>query len=369
LEAAARILRYDFLLRAAQQTNASCVAVAHTADDQAETVLLRVLRGAGLRGMRGILPKRELGAGVSLVRPLLCMTRAEILAYCAEHGLTPRLDSSNADTRFARNRVRHELLPMLATYNPSVRAVLARTATVAAGDYEIWSEAMAQLWAETAAAPTHPAGQIAFERARWLALGRAQQRALLRLAAERLAGEQDEIDFSPLEAAVTFSRTAQPGRWCELAAGLRLKVEPAQLVVCRAPSEPEADAAPRLVAGALAPGWRLTVADADPNGPLEPAESRWTVFVDSDRLTGPLELRARRRGDRFQPLGLGGHTAKLSDFFVNQKIPVQQRDGWPLVTCGNAIVWVTGLRLDDRFRVTERSRRVTRLALAPATTE
>jgi tRNA(Ile)-lysidine synthetase-like protein len=121
-----------------------------------------------------------------------------------------------------------------------------------------------------------------------------------------------------------------------------------------------------MAAGALAPGWRLSMAEVAVEAWKEQADlagSRWSVFVDADRLTGPLAFRSRQRGDRFQPLGLGGHTARLSDFFVNEKVPAGQRDDWPLLVCGAAIVWVVGLRLDERFRVTAQSRRVLRLAM------
>lgn len=367
LETEARALRYAFLARVARQKGASLVAVAHSADDQAETVLMHLLRGAGLRGLRGMLPKRAIGQAVVLIRPLLAITRAEILDYCAENKLTPLMDSSNADTRFARNRVRHALLPTLEAYNPNLRARLARTAAVAAGDYEIWLAAVQRLWAETALVELDHPERVAFDRARWLALSAAQQRALLRTAAERLMEAQDEIDFAPLEAAVMFSRAARPGRSCTLAAGLVLRVEAERIVVCPAAATGlDAGDWPRLVAGALAPGWRLQIEAVDAaawHAQQTETASRWTGFIDADRLAEPVTLRSRWPGDRFQPLGMGGHTVKLSDFFVNRKVPARQRDTWPLLVCGHEIVWVVGLRLDERYRVTERTRQVTRLAV------
>ena len=365
LETEARKLRYAFLARVARQVGASRVAVAHNADDQAETVLMHLLRGAGLRGLHGMLPKRAINDTIMLVRPFLITTRAEIIGYCAENGLKPLLDGSNDDTTFVRNRVRHVLLPTLESYNPNARAALARTAATVAGDYEIWLAAVQRLWAETVVAAPGNSEQVAFDRSRWLALSVAQQRALLRTAAEQLTGEWSEIDFAPLEAAARFSRAARPGRRCTLAAGLMLRVEVERIIVCPMAAAPDSADWPRLVEGRLAAGWRLQldrVKAAEGEAPQVEAASRWTVFVDG-ALAEPLALRSRRPGDRFQPQGMGGHTVKLSDFFVNHKVPAAQRDGWPLLVSGQQIVWVVGLRLDERFRVTERTRRLIRLSV------
>ncbi len=366
LETTARALRYAFLARVARQTGASQVAVAHSRDDQAETVLMHLLRGAGLRGLRGMLPRRAIDETIMLIRPLLATTRAEILDYCAENGLWPRLDSSNADTTFARNRVRHELLPMLEGFNPNARSALARTAALAAGDYEIWLAAVQRLWSETVLVEPGNQERVAFDRSRWLGLGVAQQRALLRTAAERLTGDQDEVDFAPLEAATRFSRVARPGRSCALAAGLWLRIETERIVIGPRAQMFDTYDWPGLVAGALPAGWHLKIDTVDASGwPAPQAEvvSRWTVFVDAERLAQPVTLRARMPGDRFQPIDMAGRTVKLSDFFVNRKVPFVQRDAWPLLVCGQEIVWVVGLRLDERYRVTERTRQVTRLSV------
>jgi tRNA(Ile)-lysidine synthase len=383
LETAARELRYDFLRRVAQRTGAGIVAVAHTADDQAETVLMHLLRGSGLRGLRGMVPKRVIGNWDSstspsrlpttnyqlplfLIRPLLQTTRSQVLAYCAEYQLTPRVDISNADTRYLRNRVRHELLPMLETYNPNMRAVLARTAAAVAGDYDIWQAATNRLWTETVRSGQGAAGQVDFDRRRWLKLNAAEQRALLRATADYLAPHQDEIDFMPLEAAVQFSRRAAPGRSCQVAAGLILRIEEDWIAVSCRIGTANAGIWPTVVGDALAPGWRLLIE------PLEvddlslahvAAATPWSTDVDTERLQGPIHLRARRPGDRFQPLGMQGHTVKLADFFVNQKIPARRRPAWPLLTCGDEIVWVVGLRLDERYKVTGNTRSITRLSV------
>ncbi len=375
LEAAARELRYDFLAGVARAAGARRVAVAHTADDQAETVIMRFLRGSGLAGLRGMLPLAEVPGhrDLALVRPLLGITRAEVLAYCAEHNLQPLQDESNLDRSFLRNRVRHELLPILEDYNPNIRAVLGRMAAVLAGEHELVRGAVAQLWARLKAQDVP--GGVTFGRAEWSALSAAEQRAVLRAAVARLRGAARDIDFAPLEAALDFSRTAQPGRWCDLAVGLRLRVSQRQITVAEAGAPAAAlapDAGPLLQAGgALERGWRFRAE------PLEAGEwdwatvtgaglDRWFVIVDADQVCGPVRLRARLPGDRLQPLGMAGHSSKVSDLMINDKVDAGLRDRWPLVvaaTCGGeeAVVWAAGLRLDERFRVTPSTRRVLRL--------
>ena len=160
LEEAARHARYSFLARVAERNGARAIAVGHTADDQVETVLMHFLRGSGLAGLRGMQPVSDFGfwmrgaepaaaiGGAVLLRPMLSVSRAEILDYCADHGLTPRFDRSNEDTTFFRNRLRHELLPLLETYNPQIRRILLNSATVLADDYEHLRGQLQAAWSQ-----------------------------------------------------------------------------------------------------------------------------------------------------------------------------------------------------------------------------
>jgi tRNA(Ile)-lysidine synthetase-like protein len=380
LEAAARDARYAFLGRVGRHVDATRAAVAHTADDQAETVLMHLLRGAGMRGLRGMRAESVIGTSVigelasgqlRLIRPLLQVSRAEVMSYCAEHNLAPRYDSSNLDSRFFRNRVRNELLPILLTYNPNVRGVLGRTAEVVAGDYELLHDALQRLWSETVEADGD--GQVTFNRTRWLALGAPQQRALLRQAVGRLLGGWQDVGFAPLNAAVLFSRRSGPGRACHVLGGLQLRIEPdrLRLVGAELAGSKDANAAyfPRLAAsGGLEPGWQLETVKL---GPGEWAwedvakAPRWTAYVDAARILGPLSLRSRVPGDRFQPLGMAGHSVRLAEFLINKTLPAGLRAFWPLLVCADDIVWVVGLRLDERFKLTPATQTAVRVSFRP----
>ena len=357
VEEAGRQARYAFFARLAP-----AAAVAHNADDQAETVLMHLLRGSGLAGLRGMLPKASNQWSVNseqvIVRPLLGTTRAEIEAYASAHGLQPRLDPTNADTTFFRNRLRHELLPFLETYNPNIHQILRRTAEVAAGDYELLRGLVEQAWADTLL--PSPDNAITFDLPRWRALPLPLQRALLREAIGCLRPGLRDVDFTPVDNAVEWAQTAESGHTADLLGGLCLKIVGPTLIVgewerrleIRELEIRELDASRSDYETPLAiPGvtrfldWQFTTEVVETLRVLDP----WTAFLPHPQ-TPTLTIRARRPGDRFQPLGMGGHTVKLSDFMINQKIPVTERDRWPLVVSGQTVLWVCGYRVSERVR-------------------
>jgi tRNA(Ile)-lysidine synthase len=209
LEAVARRVRYDWLTRVAQETGSAWVATGHTADDQAETVLHRLLRGAGLRGLRGIAVRRELAPGVELVRPLLAVTRTEVLAYLQAEAQAYRQDSTNLDPGYTRNRIRHELLPHLAErYNPAVVQTLARLAEQAE---EAFRDEEARARALLAEAERPRAGALlVLDRPTLAAAPRRLVREALRLAWEREGWPLGEMGFGDWDrvAAVALGEAA-----------------------------------------------------------------------------------------------------------------------------------------------------------------
>lgn len=354
LPAAARLARYAFLAEVAQRSAVHGVAVAHQADDQAETLLLHALRGAGLaglRGMRPLVPWAEWATGVALtaagpplIRPLLQRSRAEILAYCATHGLEPFDDPSNRSPRYARTRIRR-ILATLSSENPRLLAALGRTAQLCADDYDYLQSQLSTHWPQLV---TEGHAQISFQRAAWSMLHPSLQRLALRRAVAQLGA--DEPSMAQVEAARALTRMA--GRQMLVGRTLWLRVDQHGFVLAR-PGAPPTDRVPQLVSDeltlawpgitALGAGWYCLV------GSAAPAEAgAWWLALDGSRLTGPLRLRRRRPGDRFRPEGATG-SRKIQDFFVDRKVPRALRDAWPLLVDAEAIVWVTGLRADQRF--------------------
>jgi tRNA(Ile)-lysidine synthase len=387
IEEAARQARYAFLARVARAAGAPRIAVAHHAGDQAETVLMHFLRGSGVAGLRGMLPimplsdYRTLGEDLAgdktppyLVRPLLSATRAEIEAYCRECALSWRTDASNADTRFYRNRLRHELLPVLAQYNPRIDEVLARTADVMAGDYEM-IEPLAEESLRLIRLDA-PSGVIAFDRERWQSCNRGLQRAVIRQAVRELRPDLRNVGLEHVDRAVEVATYGQSGDSATITGGLALFVDhkalqigpefalPVPLDVASRPhvTEPLRVTAPGTLP--LANDWRMEVVelarDRLPAGWMEP-ESQWLAYLDADRVGAELTLRPRQPGDRFRPLGLGGHTARVNEYMINRKVPAGDRATWPLLVGANDIAWVCGLRVDETAAITPNTQRVWRV--------
>ncbi len=387
-EEAARRVRYGFLAHVADRVGAAKVAVGHNADDQAETVLMHFLRGAGLAGLRGMRPATPLSEYRLLerdspfplpavlpivIRPLLATPRERIEAYCAEHGLQPRFDRSNLNTTYFRNRLRHELLPLLETYNPNIRRRLLHTAEVVAADYELLTQLRDRAWREVVRKETQEA--IFLDRAAWIAQPLSLRRALVREAAYRLRPFLRDVDFVHVENAVRVAAEGETGARATLPGGLSLLVAYDTLIVADAsywpppegPSLPPGTTLPVAVPGEtpLPDGvWRLEVTFPDewPPEAVEANPDRWTAWMDAAALRPPVVLRTRRPGDRFRPHGLGGHAPPLSEWMVNAKIPRARRDTLPLLVAGDGeILWVCGWRVSETALVRPSTRRVARL--------
>ena len=350
IEDAARAARYAFLEEAADRVGADAIAVGHSRDDQAETFLLRLLRGAGPRGLAGIRPR----AG-RVIRPLIEIPREQLRAYVAERGLAFREDASNADVRIPRNRVRHELLPVLRGFSPAVVQILAREAGIARRDEEFLGRAAVDL-AERIVLPSKSGFELDAAALRELhpALGaRVVREALERAAPGRQFGH-GHIE-SALSLASQTGSVSLPG--------LELRREGARLVVApgRSP-EPFANPFrfPLSIPGEVAlPGWGVS-AELDSGNGAGPLEARGvTVAVGAATVSLPLAVRNRQRGDRFRPLGMGGRGRKLQDFLVDRKVARRERDTLPLVVdSDDRIVWVVGQSVAEDFRVTDPSQGV-----------
>ena len=363
LEEAARELRYRFLFRVAREAGAQAVAVGHTADDQAETVLMHFLRGTGLSGLKGM-PTRLLlpvfDAEIPLVRPILHWTRAETEAYCQEHQLHPRLDASNQDTTYFRNRLRHELLPELEKYNPKIRAALAKTALALQGDAELLTELVDSAWEKTVSASGR--GFVAFQLEQLNQLSPALRRNLFRKAALALKPGLRDLDFEALERAAALKPA-------DLAGGLKTLIERETLYLTETESAlpvnvPQVSEQFSVISGQLelGHGWVLTC-ETLPVESWSRSADPWSAGFDADLTGDRLRVRPYQSGDRFEQLGMPRQTVKLADLYVNLKIPKRLRKNWPLICVDETIAWVPGLRMGEKFKVTEKTRRIIKIQL------
>jgi len=382
IEDAARRERYAFLFAVADRHHAQAVAVGHTMDDQAETVLLRLLRGAGVEGLRAMQPRTAptpWHPHIPLVRPLLFVRRAATQAYARDHHLPVQDDPSNQDVRLTRNWIRHELLPRMAHINPRIVETLARTAQALAADEAVLAAAENDAWTRAVAEATPHFVRLRADE--WLPLLPGLRYRVLRRAARHLRSQP--FWWEPgweriVEAdAVLRNRAAPlPRPWV---GGLYLLTRPDGLFVLRGnrippgPWPQTADARPRLLRPgetmALAHGWRLAAAEPIP-ATQAPVEGRdlgpWEVWLDPDAAPPPWQVAPPRTGERFAPLGLKGHTLTVGDAFTNRKIPRSVRARWPLVRdAAGRIVWFPDYGPGHHARLTPHSRRAIRLHILP----
>ena len=338
LEQAAREARLAFFRDAMAHGALDRVALGHTLSDQAETVLFRFLRGASTAGLAGIRPVTDEG----LVRPLIELERCEIEEFLRQRNIAWREDSTNAGMAFARNRIRHSLLPQMAReWNPGIRRTLAHTADWALAEEAYWSAEIDRV-----------AGRVLIERdgavlvraADLTALPLAVARRLVRRAIERVKGDLRGIDFDHIGEILNLASPGK-GHGCAQVAGLAA-MRSFDWVRFARPNQTRsaAYAIPVCVPGIVHlpdAGFEMALELLDKPGTSEIADSVYNIgmgCVGWSRLSGPLEMRNWRPGDRYQPVGYTGEE-KVKTLFHRARIPVWERGAWPVLTQGGAIVW------------------------------
>lgn len=372
IEEAARLARYEFLGNLARGAGCRTVIVGHTADDQAETVLMHFIRGTGLDGLSGMAPVSSLPGfeDLSLVRPFLAVTRQDVANYCATYNLDPVHDPSNEDLTYFRNRLRHELLPLLASYNPQIRERMLRTAEVVRAEVNYLEGKTEEVLDSVTKKESHD--HMRLIRQAWRQLPLNFRRRTLREAVWRLRRSLRDVSYAPIELARSVAETGHVGARANLPGSLELVVEYETFLIgdaAQADDRPEpqvkdSDARKLEVPGVvgLRNGWQI---QADPSTMRAfsvhcESPNRWHAYVDAD-LAGPMLVRARQRGERMQPLGMQGDHAKLSDMMIDAKLPRALRALWPLVANRAHPIWLVGLHIDERVRIHKGTQRVIQL--------
>ena len=355
LQEAARELRYLFFEQVMDTHNLDKVAIGQTADDQAETVLMRLIKGGGARGLKGIPPVRE-----GYIRPLIEVWREELLQYVRHRGLSFVQDSSNLKKDYLRNRIRQELLPALSEYNPSIKERLLHLAEIL-GEDASFLEGLADEIAKGICMADH---EVSISIPSLLSLPAALQARVLQHAFVRLSSggilEYPHITgvMALIQREGGTKRVALPkGYWAQrsydtLVLG-KQEESPAGMageIEITIPGKTRLEGLAMELEAALAKGRAKPKADAD------------TAFLDFQRLTLPLRCRTFQPGDSFIPLGMES-PKKLKNLFIDLKIPQAERSRIPLVISGDAICWVAGLRIDERFKIRPETTKVLKLSL------
>jgi len=361
LEEAAREVRYSFLAEVARSIGARQAAVGHTVDDHVETILMHLIRGTGTRGLRGLQPSTEwhsTGQSLIIIRPLLKLGRQETADYCDNHNLKPRLDVSNLSLAPLRNRLRHQLLPLLKSYNPRVAEALLRTAQIAGDDLALLDKESVHIWDKTV---QEREDTIIFDKETFLELPLALQRHLLRLAIEKLLGNLKDIETRHIEE-ITAALTKPAGRRISLPGGLIFAIEYNRYLLGpdAAALSPfttlEAEFPLKLPGETSLPGWRIGASIISREQMMEKNDD-FTAYFDLDKTGDKLVVRSRQPGDRFQPLGMS-QPKKLNEFMIDAKIPQAWRQRIPIICSPEHILWVVSWRIDDRVKVTDTTQRI-----------
>lgn len=361
LEEAAREVRYTFLAQVAKSIGANRVAVGHTADDHIETILMHLIRGTGTRGLRGLQPSsrwQSSGSSLTIIRPLLPVSRRETADYCHNHQLMPRIDASNLSLSPLRNRIRHQLLPLLESYNPRVAEALLRTARIAGDDLAFMDKEMDRLWGKIV---QKQGNTITLDKEGFLKLPPAPKRYLLRRAIEDLLGNLKDIESRHIEE-IMDALTKPAGKRLSLPGGLVFSIEYNRYLL----GSDQAALSPFPILGGefplklpgetVLPGWRIEATIISREQMPEKDED-FTAYFDRDKTGDKLLVRPRQPGDRFQPLGMN-QPKKLGQFMIDAKIPSAWRQRIPLVCSPQHILWVVGWRIDERVKVTDATKQV-----------
>lgn len=345
-EAVAHDLRYDFFRRTVEYNHADALLTAHTKTDNAETVLYRIAKGTGINGLEGIKEFRKMD-DMNIIRPLLNVSRSEIEAYCMDNELFPNNDSSNLNTRYARNNIRHNIMPRLREINPNVENSLINLAEIATDNNKIIYELMSNL--ET---------QISLGE-KWLTQNFLRLNAHIRrhFVYNLLIKNKIEPSFQKVQEVMNFiseNNLSKSGKTLSLSSNLSLFTSHRYTYVLNG------EAAEKLMAEVEVNGEGEYLFENDIKFIMEnydkpiaffPKKSAKFIFADMSKISSPLTLRTRRNGDIIQPFGMQGKM-KLKKYFINKSIPSYQRDKILLLCSGQEVLWAAGVGMSEKLRVT-----------------
>jgi tRNA(Ile)-lysidine synthase len=375
MEEQLRQLRYAFFTRTARLNGYNKIALGHHADDNAEAVLMRLLRGSGLRGLAGIPPVRD----NLIIRPLIDIRRHEILAFAGRNGLRFMQDASNLDPRFERNRIRHQLIPLLERqYNPNLVRTLNRTAALCREE-EDWLDSHLSSFLMQATARSN-ADVLELRRTSFDAAPKALQRRLIRAALRQWQGHLRRIGSIHIETLLFLLTSDQRERRVHLPYGLIAETTGMVLRFRHTVGRGEA----AVPASSTRYHYSVSAAGAEPlelripeanillrfstsaitqTGPFNVPEQRM-VLLDMARLNFPLIVRNFQAGDRFHPFGSPG-SQKIKKLFIDRKISRLQRQRIPLLTSSDAILWVVGVRRGSEAAISPETSQVLRVSAEP----
>lgn len=348
-EAVARELRYDFFKRTVEYNKANALLTAHTRTDNAETVLYRIAKGTGLNGLEGIREYRKLN-DMNIIRPLLLFSRKDIEAYCMDNELMPNNDSSNQDTRYARNNIRYNIMPLMRDINPNVETSLVNLSEIAIGNNKIIDELMINIERQFSVGK------------KWLTQNFMRLNSAIRrhFVYNLLLKNNIEPSFSKVQEVLNFitdNTISKSGKTLSLTSNLELFTSHKYTYILNSEDNVEKSMTEVIIDKAegdfpFENGVNLTLEKYEKPIEYFPQKSAKFIFADFSKINFPLVLRTRRNGDIIQPLGMKGKM-KLKKYFINKNIPGYQRDKILLLCQGSEVLWASGVGMSEKLRVTD----------------
>lgn len=353
LEEAAREMRYNFLVDVAKDVDAMQVAVGHTSDDHVETVLMHLIRGSGLNGLRGLRPINRwyyMGYGLTVIRPLLVINHKDTISYCHQHHLMPRTDMSNLSMSGLRNQIRLQLIPILQKYNPKINSALHRTSRIVSKDLDFIDNQIAHLSGDLI---QKQGNTIVIPKDKLAKLPSSLQYHLLLMVIKEMLGTLKNINSYHIEEmAAILSKPA--GRSVNLPSGLIFLVDYDKYIVSGEPTNlcpfpPLKGEFQLTIPGKTRlPGWQVEASII--NRKEINTEDVFTAYFDLAKVKNRLLVRHRRPGDRFIPLGMNS-LKKVGIFMIDARIPRIWRERVPIVCSPEQILWLVGYRIDERVKI------------------
>jgi tRNA(Ile)-lysidine synthase len=363
LQEAARDVRYAFFKDALAATGANKLALAHQADDQAETVLMRLLRGASLKGLAGIPACRD----GYIIRPLIETGRSEIEAWLRERDLSFVPDSSAGEQQYLRNKIRHRLLPLLKDdYNPGIVETLGRTAALLRQDEKALEELVAGIIQSGSPGGEHAVTIAALQQAGPHLYGR-----LIRHILAGLKGDMRALSQRHIEAVIRLIEKPGPARTVQLPQQWCVRRQYGSLIFARRRAAQQTfyyqrdDIPEFLEIREIGRRLRFEVVELSDFEAVRKNADLNIAYIAADKTLEPLTVRSCHAGDIFHPLGAPGRK-KLADLFVDSKIPVPGRRRVPVLLFGERIAWVCGLRMDEHFKLRQGQTKALKVTVEPA---
>ena len=369
VEEAARRIRYDALEEIAKGFSANKIALGHNRDDQVETILLRIIRGTGEDGLSGIPEIRVLNSGIKLIRPLIEIERKEIEEYLKSKGLKPRFDSSNLDVKFSRNRIRHELIPYLEKYNPQIKDGLLKLAQLSKENSEYIREQTRSILKQISKRLPYA---MRIDLTKLLIYPKVLHNHVLREAIRQVAVAPPNLNYSNMEEICKIISSRRANLFLYLPSGLKIVKEYKSLFIGKGDSSKISipknsyhylfEKQGEFHIPEIEKTIYIDYIKKNDNSLLKFDDSS-RIYLDGDKIKFPMILRTRKKGDRFFPFGMKKEK-KLKDFFIDEKIPLGERDRIPiLVTQTGKILWIVGYRRSNLGIITKDTPRIMRITL------